>query len=70
MDWSYKQVYIEKKNVPTYSYIRKKVVEHGASICEEITPSTDIMLVPVLYQLEKNVHDMYGMDVVGYKLGR
>lgn len=66
MDWSDKSVYIDKVPQQTHSYLRKKLTENGAQISESIGQDTDVVLVPALDRLEKEVHQKYGVDVVTY----
>lgn len=66
MDWSDKTVSLHEVPNQTRSYMRKKLEEKGAKISDTVDEDTDIVLVPMLHQLEKEVHKKYGVDFVSY----
>lgn len=66
MNWLDKSVYIDKVPQQTHSYLKRKLEENGAQITSSVGENTDVILVPALDRLEKEVHEKYGVDVVAY----
>ena len=65
MEWQDKKVCIDRVPNQTQNYLMRKLEEKGAVISHNGQDS-DIVLVPVLNELEKEIHAQYGVDVVGY----